>query len=60
MEEKFDGAELLNLLCVIILPPLGVFFKVGFTTHFWVNLLLTIFGFYFAGLIHGIYILLKK
>lgn len=55
-----DGKDVLMLLCTIILPPLGVFFKVGFSTHFWVNILLTLFGFYIAGLIHGIYVLIKK
>jgi uncharacterized membrane protein YqaE (UPF0057 family) len=58
--ENFDGKDLLLLLCTLILPPLGVFFKVGFTTHFWVNLVLTIFGFYIAGLIHGVYVIIKK
>ena len=55
-----DGKDVLMLLCTIILPPLGVLFKVGFSTHFWVNILLTLFGFYIAGLIHGIYVLIKK
>lgn len=58
--KDFDGKELLILLSTIILPPLGVFFKVGFSTHFWINLILTIFGFYVAGLIHGLYVIIKK
>lgn len=58
--EDFDGNDLLVLLCTIILPPLGVFFKVGFKTHFWINLILTIFGFYIAGLVHGVYVIIKK
>jgi uncharacterized membrane protein YqaE (UPF0057 family) len=61
MEEKeFDGSELLTLLVAVILPPLGVFFKVGFTSHFWINIFLTIFGFYFLGLIHALYVVIKK
>jgi len=58
--KKSDGADLAVLFCTIILPPLGVFFKVGFRLNFWINLFLTIFGFYFVGLIHGLYVILKK
>lgn len=58
--EDFDGQDLLLLLCTLILPPLGVFFKVGLKSHFWINLLLTIFGFYIAGLVHGVYVIIKK
>jgi uncharacterized membrane protein YqaE (UPF0057 family) len=58
--EDFDAQDLLVLFCTVILPPLGVFFKVGFAAHFWINLLLTIFGFYIAGIVHGVYVILKK
>jgi uncharacterized membrane protein YqaE (UPF0057 family) len=61
MEDKnFDGPELLTLLMAVLLPPLGVFFKVGLTSHFWVNIILTIFGFYFLGLIHALYVVIKN
>ena len=61
MEEKnFNAPELLTLLISIILPPLGVFLKVGFTSHFWINVFLTIFGFYFLGLVHALYVVIKK
>lgn len=55
-----DGADLAILFCTIILPPLGVALKAGFNLHFWLNLFLTIFGFYIVGLIHGLYVILKK
>lgn len=61
MEEKeFDGSELLTLLAAVLLPPLGVFLKVGINEHFWINIVLTIFGFYFLGLIHALYVVIKK
>lgn len=61
MEEKeIDGAELLTLLAAVLLPPLGVFLKVGLTSHFWINILLTVFGLYFLGLIHALYVVFKK
>lgn len=58
--EDFDGKDILVLICTIILPPLGVFFKVGLSTHFWINLVLTILGVHIAGLVHGLYVVLKK
>ena len=48
-----------KIIIVIILPPLGVFLQVGIGKHFWINILLTILG-YFPGVIHAIYIIAKK
>jgi uncharacterized membrane protein YqaE (UPF0057 family) len=58
--ENMDSGDFAIFLLTIILPPLGVFFKVGLGFHFWVNLLLTIFGFWICGLVHGIYVVLNK
>jgi|688.fasta_scaffold462281_3 uncharacterized membrane protein YqaE (UPF0057 family) len=58
--EKLDNKDLLSLLCSIILPPLGVFIKFGLKSSFWINLILTILGFYILGLIHAFYVILKK
>ncbi|HAY36748.1 MAG TPA: YqaE/Pmp3 family membrane protein [Bacteroidetes bacterium] len=49
-------ADLLRAILSILIPPVGVFFKVGFGMHFWLNILLTIFG-YNPGLVHAIWIL---
>ncbi len=38
--------------------PLTVGLKVGFTAHFWINLLLWLFT-WIGGIIHGLYIVLK-
>jgi len=40
------------------LAVLGVFFEVGFKGHFWLNILLTLFGF-IPGIIHAFYVILK-
>ena len=48
----------IKIIFAIILPPLGVFLEVGFKGHFWLNILLTIFGFV-PGIIHGLYVILK-
>lgn len=58
--KDMDGRDLVALLLTIVLPPLGVAIKVGFGTHFWVNVALTIFGFYLPGLIHGLYVVLSN
>lgn len=58
--ENSDGSDLVILFCTILLPPLGVLLKTGLSVHFLLNLFLTIFGFYILGLIHGLYIILKK
>lgn len=52
------GKEILKVLLAIFLPPVGVFFEVGIGLHFWINILLTIFG-YVPGIVHAIYIILR-
>jgi len=53
--------DILKIVAAIILPPLGVFLEVGiFTKHFWINILLTIFGFYILGLVHAIWVIARK
>ena len=49
-------ADLIRIILSVIIPPLGVFFKVGFGKHFWINILLTMLG-YIPGLVHAIWIL---
>ena len=51
--------DILRLICAIFLPPLGVFLQVGFTTQFWINVLLTFLG-YVPGIIHAVWIILKR
>ena len=51
--------DIIRILLSILLPPLGVFLQVGLGVHFWINILLTILG-YFPGVIHAIYIIAKK
>ena len=51
--------ELLLIIASVIIPPVGVFFRVGIRLHFWVNILLTLLG-YFPGLIHAIWIIARE
>ncbi|ATG57052.1 proteolipid membrane potential modulator [Pseudoalteromonas sp. 13-15] len=51
--------DIIRIILSVLLPPLGVFLQVGLGMHFWINILLTLLG-YFPGLIHAIYIIAKK
>ena len=48
----------IKIILAILLPPVGTFMEVGLTGHFWLNILLTIFG-YVPGIIHALYVILK-
>ncbi len=50
---------LVKIILSVLLPPLGVFFKVGIGGHFWLNIVLTILG-YLPGLIHAIWVISSK
>jgi len=50
--------DLLRILLSILLPPVGVFLQVGLTTHFWINVVLTLFG-YIPGIIHALWVILR-
>ena len=51
--------DVLRILLAILLPPLGVFLQVGFGLHFWLNIVLTIFG-YIPGIIHAVYVIASR
>ncbi|KAE8236212.1 hypothetical protein A4X03_0g9517 [Tilletia caries] len=51
--------DVLRILLAILLPPLGVFLQVGIGLHFWLNILLTLFG-YIPGIIHAIWVIIRK
>ncbi|WP_203301023.1 YqaE/Pmp3 family membrane protein [Marinobacter sediminum] len=51
--------DIIRIVIAILLPPLGVFLQVGIGKHFWINIVLTLFG-YLPGIIHAVYIIAKK
>ncbi|MDJ0536856.1 MAG: YqaE/Pmp3 family membrane protein [Xenococcaceae cyanobacterium MO_207.B15] len=51
--------DFIRIICAVLLPPLGVFLQVGFGIDFWINILLTLFG-YIPGIIHAVWIIAKK
>ncbi|NKB66548.1 MAG: YqaE/Pmp3 family membrane protein [Candidatus Latescibacteria bacterium] len=48
---------IVRLILAIILPPVGAYLQVRLTTHFWINLVLTIIG-YVPGIIHALWLIL--
>ncbi len=54
---QLDAGGVAMVLLAIILPPIAVLLKVGVTTQFWVNILLTILG-VVPGQIHALWIVL--
>ena len=53
-----NNMDFIRILFAIILPPVGVALQVGFTKHFWINILLTLLG-YIPGIIHAIWVIGK-
>lgn len=51
--------DLIRLILSILLPPVGVFLQVGIGPQFWINILLTILG-YFPGVIHAVWIIASR
>jgi len=48
--------DVITILTAILLPPLAVFLEVGMTTHFWINLILTLLG-YVPGILHAFWVI---
>ncbi len=51
--------DIIRLICAVFCPPLGVFLQVGLGLDFWINILLTLFGF-IPGIVHAVWIIAKK
>jgi len=48
---------IVKVICALLLPPLAAFLQVGVSTHFWINLALTLLG-CVPGLIHALWLVL--
>jgi uncharacterized membrane protein YqaE (UPF0057 family) len=51
--------DCLRVILSLIIPPVGVFLQVGFGFQFWLNILLTLFG-YIPGLVHAIRVIATR
>lgn len=52
-------ANLLRIVLAILLPPVGVFLKVGLGAQFWINILLTLLG-YIPGIVHAAWVIARR
>lgn len=59
MSSSASTSDLLRVLLSILLPPLGVFLQEGLGAQFWINVLLTLFG-YVPGLVHAIWLIARR
>ncbi len=46
---------ILKIILAIVLPPVSAFMQVGITTHFWINLALSLLGFV-PGVLHALWL----
>ncbi len=51
--------DIVRVIAAIFVPPLGVFLQVGLGADFWINILLTLLG-YFPGIIHAVWVIARK
>ena len=54
-----ETSDLLKILLAILLPPLGVLLEAGVGLHFFLNIVLTLFGF-IPGIVHALYVILTR
>lgn len=50
---------LIKILLAIFLPPVAAAVQVGITTHFWINIILTILG-GIPGMVHALWLVLTN
>ncbi|MBN1787548.1 MAG: YqaE/Pmp3 family membrane protein [Sedimentisphaerales bacterium] len=49
---------IVKIILAIFLPPVAAFLQVGVSTHFWINIILTILG-GVPGVIHALWLVLS-
>lgn len=51
--------KIVLVIAAILLPPLSAFLKVGMDKHFFINIILTILGF-FPGILHALWLIFRE
>lgn len=51
--------DLLRIIIAILLPPVAAYLQVGFSLHFFLNIVLTLCG-YLPGSLHALWLILSK
>ena len=59
LQKVLMSMDVIRIIVAIFIPPLGVFLQVGFGLDFWINIVLTLFG-YIPGIVHAVWIIAKK
>jgi uncharacterized membrane protein YqaE (UPF0057 family) len=59
MRNEESTLDLLRIVIAVLLPPLGVFLEVGIGLQFWINIVLTLFG-YVPGIVHAVWVILSR
>ncbi|QCR24923.1 YqaE/Pmp3 family membrane protein [Pontibacter sp. SGAir0037] len=52
-QSRGGGANIVEIILAVILPPLAVFLHDGIGTSFWINIILTLL-FWIPGIIHAL------
>jgi len=55
--KQLSGYEVFLVILAIVMPPVAAFLKVGLSTHFWINIILTILGMV-PGQIHALWLVM--
>ncbi len=51
--------KILKIILAIFLPPVAAFLQVGISTHFWINIALTLLG-VIPGSLHGLWLVITN
>jgi len=54
-----NNDDLLKIIIAILLPPVTAYLQVGFTLHFFLNVVLTLFG-YLPGIVHALWLVITQ
>jgi uncharacterized membrane protein YqaE (UPF0057 family) len=58
MTTAVNENKILKIILAFLLPPAAVFASTGLSGQFWLNVVLTILGFWVAGVIHALIVTL--
>jgi uncharacterized membrane protein YqaE (UPF0057 family) len=53
------NSQTLTIMLAVIVPPLAVYQRFGLSREFWINVVLTLLGF-FPGMLHAVFLSLKR
>ena len=50
---------IIKIIFAILIPPVAAFLQVGLSTHFWLNLVLTLLG-WLPGMLHALWLVFSQ